>query len=235
MKKFLPALAAAILWLATPAHAEEAAVKAAIEAKLAAKVDGVTRTPHLGLYEVRADGQIFYTDEKVSLIFAGDIIDARTMQNLTQERLRKLSSIKFSDLPLEQSFKIVRGNGKRVVAYFADPNCAYCKRFEKDLQSLPDLTIHTFMLPILSADSMEKSKAVWCSPDRAKAWMDMMLNGVNPTAAGTCDTPLEKNLALAEKYRIRGTPTLFLSSGERIPGAVPAAQLEKMLAQSKGK
>jgi len=217
-------------------HANEALVKKAVEAKLeGAKIDSVTKTPYLGLYEVRFEGQLVYTDEKVSYIFAGNIIDGKTMQNLTQERLRKLSVIKFSDLPLEQSVKIVRGNGRREIAYFSDPNCGYCKRFEKDLASMTDITVYTFLYPILSPDSVAKAKAVWCSSDRVKTWNDMMLNGITPAGNGTCDTPIEKTLALGQKLNVTGTPTIFLKSGERIPGAIPVAQLEKALSQADAK
>ncbi len=207
-------------------------IKRTLEGRLGGvKIEAVTKTPYLGLYEVRVDNEILYTDEKMSYIFSGNIIDAKSMQNLTEKRLRELSGIKWENLPLDAAVKTVRGNGKRVLAVFSDPNCPFCKRFEKDLAKVDDITIYTFLYPILSQDSHEKAKAIWCSPDRSKAWSDLMLNGKVPVAAH-CDTPIEKNLALGRKYRINGTPTLVFTSGERVPGAVPAEQLEKMLAQS---
>lgn len=215
--------------LSTVAQADDGNIKRLVESKTGSRVEGVTKTPYLGLYEVRLDGQIIYTDEKVTYLFAGNIIDAKTMQNVTQERLRKLSTIKFSDLPLDQAVKIVLGNGKRVIATFEDPNCGYCKRLAKDLQGMNDLTIYLFLYPILSKDSLEKSKVVWCANDRSKTWSEMMLNGTAPQGSSACDTPVEKNLALGERLRVSGTPTIFLSNGERIPGAVPAAQLEKAI------
>jgi thiol:disulfide interchange protein DsbC len=210
----------------------EAIIKHTIESKMAGiKVESVAKTPYLGLYEVRLGGEILYTDEKMTYIFSGNIIDAKTMQNITEKRLRDLSAIKWEDLPLEGAFKTVRGNGKRMLAIFSDPNCPYCKRFEKDLAKVDDVTIYTFLYPILSQDSHEKSKAIWCSADKSKAWSELMLSGTVPTA-GSCDTPIESNLALGHKYRVNGTPTLIFANGERVPGAISAEQIEKQFAQN---
>jgi len=211
----------------------EAIIKRTLEGRFGgAKIEAVAKTPYLGLYEVRLPGnEIIYVDEKMSYVFSGSILDAKSMQNLTEKRLRELTAIKWEDLPLEGAFKTVRGNGKRLLAVFSDPNCPYCKRFEKDLAKLSDVTIYTFLYPILSQDSTDKSKAVWCSPDKSKAWNDLMLSGTVPAPA-RCDTPIEKNLAFARKTNITGTPTLFFANGERVPGAVPQEQLEKLLAQN---
>jgi thiol:disulfide interchange protein DsbC len=210
----------------------ESIIKRTLETKMGGiKVEAVTKTPYLGLYEVRLDGEILYTDEKMNYIFSGNIIDAKTMQNITEKRLRDLTAIKWENLPLDAAVKTVRGNGKRTLAIFSDPNCPYCKRFEKDLAKVDDITIYTFLYPILSQDSHEKSKAVWCSADKAKAWSELMLNGTVPTAA-RCDTPIDKNLELGRKYRVTGTPTLVFASGERVPGAITAEQIEKMFAQN---
>ena len=210
----------------------EAIIKRTLEGRLGGvKVDAVAKTPYLGLYEVRLDNEILYTDEKMNYIFSGNIIDGKSMQNLTEKRLRDLTAIKWENLPLDAAVKTVRGNGKRTLAIFSDPNCPYCKRFEKDLAKVDDITIYTFLYPILSEDSHEKSKAVWCSADRSKAWSALMLSGTVPAAA-RCDTPIENNLALGRKYRVTGTPTLVFANGERVPGAIPQAQLEKLLADN---
>jgi thiol:disulfide interchange protein DsbC len=210
----------------------EAIIKRTLEGRLGGvKVDAVAKTPYLGLYEVRLDNEILYTDEKMNYIFSGNIIDGKSMQNLTEKRVRELTAIKWENLPLDAAVKTVRGNGKRMLAVFSDPNCPYCKRFEKDLANVDDITIYTFLYPILSEDSNVKAKAVWCSADRSKAWSALMLNGTVPAAA-RCDTPIENNLALARKYHITGTPTLVFANGERVPGAIPQAQLEKMLADN---
>lgn len=209
----------------------EAIIKRTLEGRLGGvKVQAVAKTPYLGLYEVRVDNEILYTDEKMNYIFSGNIIDGKSMQNLTEKRLRELSGIKWEDLPLDGAFKTVRGNGKRMLAVFSDPNCPYCKSFEKNLAKVDDITIYTFLYPILSQDSHDKSKAVWCSADRVKAWNELMLSGIVPTAA-RCDTPIEKNLELGRKHRINGTPTIVFASGERVPGAISAEQIEKQLAQ----
>jgi thiol:disulfide interchange protein DsbC len=237
----LLALLAPMLTLAQAAEpagklTTEAIIKRTLEARLGgAKIDGVTKTPYLGLYEVRVEGGegLLYTDEKMNYIFSGSIHDAKTQQNLTEKRLRELTAVKWENLPLDAAFKTVHGNGKRTLAIFSDPNCPYCKRFEKDLAKVDDITIYTFLYPILSEDSHIKSKAIWCSADKSKAWSELMLNGTMPAAAAArCDTPIERNLELGRKYRVTGTPTLIFANGERVPGAIPPEQLEKLLAQN---
>ena len=215
------------------AIADEASVKKAIEAKLGGnKVTSVTKTSYLGLYEVYADGQIFYTDEKITAILAGSLIDGKSMKNVTSERMQKLSAISFSDLPLELAVKQVRGDGKRVLASFEDPNCGYCKRLAKEMVKLDNVTIYTFLFPILSPDSLEKSNRIWCSADKAKAWNDWMIDGKAPSGKGDCDTaPIQKTVELGQKLAVSGTPTIFFADGTRVPGAVPIAQIEKKLDQ----
>lgn len=231
MNHLLRALAVSAAVISGLAHADDASIKKAVEEKLGGKVDAVNKSGYLGLYEVFAEGNIFYTDEKVSAIFAGNLIDTKNMQNVTQERLQKLSAIKFSELPLDLAVKTVRGKGGRVFATFEDPNCGYCKRFAKDLQNVDDITIYTFLYPILSADSEHKARQIWCAPDKTKAWLGWMVDGNAPTGDGKCNHPTEKVKALGEKLRVSGTPTVFFSNGERVSGAVPAAQLDKRLKQ----
>lgn len=217
---------------ALPASANEAAVRRAFEQRVPnTKLLSVTKTPYAGLYELRTDdNELLYTDEKVTFLFVGSILDGQDpRRNLTEERMRKLTAIKFEELPLGQAFKIVRGSGKRQVAYFTDPNCPYCRKLEQELTQIDDVTIHVFLYPILSPESGPKSKSVWCSPDRAKAWLDLMLKNVQPSAAGTCDTPVDKVLALGRKYKIESVPTLVFTNGDRVAGMRPAAQLTKML------
>jgi len=221
----------AILALATGlARADEAEIRKALVSLYGARlpVDAVRKAGVLGLYEIQVGTDILYSDEKGSYFIQGEIIDVKGKKNLTDARKNKLMQIKFSDLPLELAIKTVRGNGRRVFATFEDPNCGYCKKLAKDMLGMTDITLYTFLIPILSADSSVKSKAIWCAPDRVKAWNDWMVNGNQPAAA-VCDTPIEKNLALSQKIGVRATPTIFFANGERIPGAIPVAQLEQEL------
>lgn len=232
LKQILALALAGAALLAGNALADEASVKKAMETAFPGlPIDGVRKTPYLGLYEIRTGGDLIYTDEKVTYIITGSIVDAKTRKDLTEERKNKLSQINFSDLPLNLAVKQVRGTGKRVFATFEDPNCGYCKKLAKDMQAMSDVTIYTFLYPILSPDSTEKSKAIWCASDRAKAWNDWMVNNTTPGAKTDCDTSaVEKVVALGQKLNIRGTPTIFLSNGERIPGAVSMAKLEQAIA-----
>lgn len=197
------------------------------------KIDEISKTPMPGLYEVRMGGDIMYSDAEGNFLIQGSLIDVKQKRNLTEERMDKLSAVPFDQLPLKNAFTQVRGNGKRKLVVFADPNCGYCKRFEKDLQKLDNVTISHVLYPILGEDSKVKSKNIWCAKDKAKTWNDWMLNGVAPVAA-SCDTAgIDANVEFGRKYRITGTPTLFFADGTRVVGAVPLAQIESTLTQVK--
>ena len=212
--------------------ADEASVKRGVEARFEGlKVGSVTRTPYAGLYEVVVGEAIFYTDEKVTFVFKGDMIDARSQRNLTEERQQKLTAIRFEDLPLELAIKQVRGNGKRVVAIFSDPFCPYCRSLDRALLREDDITIYTFLYPILRAESPDKARTIWCAPDRAKAYYDFMLNGRDPAATASCTAPIEKWLALGQKVGVKATPTSFAANGQRILGARPE-ELIKLIADA---
>ena len=197
------------------------------------KVERITKTAYGNLYEVFAGGEIFYTDDKATFLLLGNLIDTSTKTNISEARLQKLNVVNFNDLPFDQAIKLVRGNGSRRMAIFEDPNCGYCKKFEQDVNSLDNITAYIFAYPILAQDSVEKSKAVWCSPDRLKAWQDLMLREKPPTAKGACDNPIDKVLALGRKMNVTGTPTTFFEDGERISGALPKDRMEAKLVAAK--
>lgn len=226
----LAALLALLAFTVCAESAAEAEVRKAIETSFGkgTKIDSVRDAGFLGLYEVVIAGDLVYTDRKASHLLLGNVIDAKTRTDLTEERKTKLAQIKFSDLPLELAVKQVRGSGRRVFATFEDPHCGYCKKLAKELLGMNDVTIYTFLYPILSPDSTEKSKAIWCAGDKAKAWNDWMVSGIEPPV-GKCDAPVEKVTTLGRKLNIRGTPTIFFTDGSRIPGYVPAAQIEQTI------
>ena len=185
-----------------------------------------------GLYEVRIGTEIMYSDEQGNYLIQGNLIDTKSRTDLTEARINKLSAIDFSSLPLKDAVVIKQGNGTRRMAVFGDPNCGYCKRFERDLAKLQDVTIYTFLYPILGPDSNAKSKDIWCAQDSAKAWRAWMVEGVTPPKSiGQCDTAaLERNVAFGKKHRVQGTPAAVFEDGTRVPGAVSLEQLEKALA-----
>ena len=228
-------LIAATLTASLFAGAQEAAIRKNLGDRLPQlkKIDEVTKTAMAGLYEVRVnETDIFYTDAEGNFLLQGNLIDTKQMRNLTEERVDKLTAVKFENLPLKDAFTMVRGNGKRKLAVFEDPNCGYCKRFERDLQNVDNVTVYMFLYPILGADSVEKSKNIWCAKDKTKAWQDWMLRNQTPKAASCDTTAIERNVALGGKYKITGTPTLIFTDGSRVPGAITAAQVEKHLADA---
>ncbi len=242
MQRLRTALLALALGFATLAQAQaqapvpDAAIRRNIGERLPqlGRIDEVSRTPMPGLFEVRVGTEVYYSDAEGNFVLRGELFDTRNRRNLTEERVAKLTQIDFDQLPLKDAFTIVRGDGKRKVALFQDPNCSYCKRFERDLQNVNNVTIHMFLYPILGPDSQEKSRQVWCARDKGKAWADWMVRNVPIPAAPACDTgALERNVALGRKHQITGTPTLVFADGRRVPGAIPAAEVEKILAEVK--
>lgn len=213
-----------------PAHsADPSTVKSLLQKKYPqiGNVEKVYKAPFLGLYEVVADGQLFYTDEKAQYFINGNIFDLKSGRNLTEERSRKLFAVDFKSLPLELAIKMVKGNGERKMAYLADPNCTYCKKLEGELKKVNNVTLYRFLYPIFPG-SDEKVRNILCSKDPNQAWEDWMLNGVQ-APAGNCATQTEKVLALGKKLKVSGTPTLIFADGVLVPGYLPAADLEKAL------
>lgn len=231
MRAFFGSLIA-LMTMAWSCHAlaGEAEIRKSFEKTFNEKPTSVGKAPYGGLWEVFHDGELIYTDENGTfMIVSGELLDVNAKKNYSRERIAKLSAIKFSDLPLESAIKTVRGKGTRVFASFEDPNCGYCKRFAKDLQKLEDYTMYTFLYPILSPDSHQKSRAIWCADSRLKAWNDWMIDNIAPKGAGNCDNPVESIVALGRKLKVNGTPAIFLSNGERISGAIPVSELDKRL------
>ena len=190
----------------------------------------VTEVRHtdFGLFEVQLGSSLVYTDEPVTFVLDGHLIDASTRADVTEQRLEVLSRIDFDDLPLSLAITQVRGDGSRRMAIFEDPNCGYCKQLRRNMEGINDLTIHTFLLPILSADSTEKVKNVWCAEDQNAVWDDWMLLGVEPPAA-SCEAPIDDFLSLARSLNIEGTPAIFFEDGSRVPGAISQEALVKRL------
>jgi thiol:disulfide interchange protein DsbC len=211
------------------AHADAAKVKDLLQKNYPqlGPIDKTYKTNILGLYEVVAQGMLFYTDKNAQYLINGNIIDLKTMRNLTEERSQKLFAIDFNSLPFDLAIKKVKGNGQRKMAYFSDPNCGFCQKLEGELKNVDNVTLYLFMLSIFQG-SDKKVQGVWCSKDRVKAWDNLMQNHIQPPA-GTCDTPTAKLMELSQKLSINGTPALIFSDGTLIPGYRPAAELEKAL------
>lgn len=199
------------------------------------KVTSVKSTPIKGLYEVLISGnQLVYVDAKADYMLVGDLLDVNTRKSLTQARMADLSKVDFSKLPLNEAIKDVRGNGKRVLVVFADPDCPYCKKLEQEFEQMTDRTIYTFLLPIpsLHPQAHEKSVQIWCQPDRTKAWTQWMRHDVVPPTVQPCDNPIEKTVALGEGFGFNGTPTLVFPNGKTVSGYMDKAGLEQAIDQN---
>ena len=194
------------------------------------KIKEITRTPLAGIFELRlSTNEIYYTDAEGNYLIQGNLIDTKSKRNLTEEREAKLSAIDFGTLPFKDAITIVRGNGKRKLAVFEDPNCGYCKRFERDLAKVDNVTIYLFLYPILGDDSMTKSRNVWCAKDPAGAWSQVMTKEQTIPNANCNIAAIERNVEFGRKFKITGTPTLIAQDGARVPGAINTMQIEKML------
>jgi thiol:disulfide interchange protein DsbC len=241
MKTFLrPTLAIALaVTFAHAAFAQEAAIRKNIAERMPdfPKIDEITKTAIPGLYELRVGTDVLYSDERGDYVIEGTIVDTKSHVNLTQARIDKLSAIDFAALPLKDAIVWKQGTGARKLVVFADPNCGYCKKFETDMMKVKDVTVYTFLLPILGGDSPEKTRNIWCAKDNAATWRDWMIQGTAPARSmGNCDTSaIARNIAMSKKFRVNGTPLLVFEDGKRVPGALPADQVEKQLVLSRAK
>jgi thiol:disulfide interchange protein DsbC len=231
--RLINALMAALLLMSSqPLWAQDANLKKNLAERLPSlpKIEEISKTPMPGVFEVRVQGnELFYTDAKGDFLIQGALIDTKQKRNLTEERTDKLSAVAFDNIPLKFAFTQVKGNGKRKLVVFADPNCGYCKRFEKDLQKIDNVTIYHMMYPVLGEDSKTKSRNIACAKDRVKTWNDWMLQGVTPPAVACDNHNIDAIVEFGKKHRINGTPTLFVADGTRVPGAIDAAQVETLL------
>lgn len=211
--------------------ADEEALRKAIQPHFAGhNIDSLKKTPYLGLYEVVVGDEVFYTDEKADYFFFGHVIDTKTRVSMTNERIQEIKAarrVSLDSLPLQHAIKIVKGDGKRKLAIYTDPNCPYCKQLEKELVNVTNITIYTLLYPVLNG-SMELSKKIWCSKNQIKAWDDFMLKGVAPSGKD-CETPLEALVKSGRENKVSGTPTLIFADGSVVGGMIPAAVIEEKL------
>jgi len=231
--KFTSLALAATLMCAATAQADESVIRKALTAQFpGAQISSVTKTPYSGLFEVYLDGQIVYIDAKGQYVFIGDMVDLKNRTNLTQARLNKLQAVKWDTLPLNNALKTVKGKGERKLVVFSDVDCPYCRKFEEELVKVDNITVYTFLYPIegLHPKAVQTSKQIWCAPDRNKAWDDYITRGTIPGNDGKCANPVDATIALGSKLKVSGTPTLIFANGQRVPGMVPAPQLERLLA-----
>lgn len=236
LRRLLPGLCV-LLAMTGLARADEATIRKNLADRMPQlpKIDEVSKAPMPGLWELRIGTDILYTDETGTYVIEGNIFDTRTRTDLTKARIDKLTAIDFASLPLKDAVVVKQGSGNRKLVIFADPNCGYCKRIEKDLLKVKDVTIYTFLLPILGPDSVAKSKDIWCAKDSGKVWRAWMVDGNAPPASASekCDTAaLDRNVEMSRKFKVNATPALVFEDGTRVPGAIPADRIEKQLASA---
>lgn len=196
----------------------------------ATKVERVQRSEVPALFEVVMGKNAAYTDATGRYFVFGHLFDMKEQRDLTAERVEKMARVAFSELPLPDAIKTVRGKGERVLAVFSDPDCPYCRRLEAELDKLDNVTLYTFPYPLegLHPEAKDKSIAVWCAANRAQAWSDLMKTGKAP-ASRNCAHPIERNIQLGQRLGIQGTPTLLSADGRTLSGAVPKDRIEQWL------
>ncbi len=222
----------ALVALTVQAHADESAIRKSLTTRFpGTEISSVSKTPYSGLYEVVIDGQVAYTDENGDYMFLGSVVDTKTRKNLTQERMAKLNAVNTESLPLDHALKFVKGDGSRKLYVFSDPECPFCKKLEQELAKVTNLTLYVFPFPIdsLHPGTSDVSKAIWCAKDKNQAWQDALLKNKLPKNDGSCDNPIEADVALGNSLHVSGTPTLIFANGRRVAGAMPADKLEQML------
>jgi thiol:disulfide interchange protein DsbC len=228
----IAAMAASVLATSAVAGQIEESIKATLAPTIRLPIESVAKSGFSAdLYEVITPQGIFYTDQAASFFIANAVaVNTRTLENMTEKRWASLGTFDFSKLPLSDAIKTVKGSGKRVLVTFEDPNCGYCKKLVPEIDKLDNVTVYTFLYPVLGPDSTAKAKSIWCAKDSAGAWRDYMMHNTISHGA-ECADPVARNIALGQKLRIRGTPAILFASGERMPGFAPMEKIEEKLAR----
>jgi thiol:disulfide interchange protein DsbC len=198
------------------------------------RVEGFSKTPLPGLYEVYSGGRIVYVDDQVNYVFQGPLLDAKGRWNLTAESLGKFAAIPFDQLPFDSAIKIVKGKGERKLALFGDPTFPAVRQLDLEFAQVDNTTLYVFLLPFehRNPGSAEKVRGIWCASDRAAAWHEAVTHGVTPSTPGACDTPIDETLKVATRHRVNALPTLVFADGRRMTGAMSASHIERLLAQA---
>lgn len=235
MKQWISAALVSGMMMACAAQAGEAEVRKAVQTLApGTKISQIGKAPVAGWYEVviedaRQGPTVLYVNEKGVHAFTGDLIDLARERNLTQERMEELTRVKFDSLPLDQALKVVKGKGQRQLVIFSDPDCPFCRKLEKELAKIDNVTLYNFIYPVAHPKAADKARQIWCAADRARAWTDYMLNQKLAENKGDCANFIEQNMALGRKLRVDGTPTLIFQNGRRVPGFIPAERIEALL------
>ena len=234
-----PPVGTAVAAVAAPAARETisatklAEVQTTLETRFkGAPVKGLRAAVFPGMFEAMVGDDVIYFDEKLGHFIVGNLIEAATMSNKTEERTGELTAIDVKQLPLNDAIKIVRGKGERVMYVFTDVDCPFCTRLEETLQTTDNVTVYNFMFPIdsLHPAARNKQKAIWCAKDRVVAWNDAVLKKkFDANQKGDCANPIDATVALGQKLGVRATPSFFLADGRMIAGAIPKEQLESRL------
>lgn len=236
LRTVIASIACLLLLSCTPKLPPAEKIDRLVQSRLGpdSKITSVTRTDVSGLFEVVADGEIFYVDSSANYLVVGSLVRGKDLRNLTTQRSDEVNRIEFSALPLTSAVKEVVGDGSRTLVVFEDPNCRYCKKFRNtELGKIQNVTVYTFLYPLLSEDSAAKSRLIWCASDKKAALRDWSVNGALPDmAAEDCKDPGKSVAQLGKQLRIRGTPALFFLDGSRLMGAAPSRVVEEYLSRS---
>ena len=197
-----------------------------------APIKGLRGSVFPNMFEAMVGDDLIYFDDKLTHFIVGNLIEAATMSNKTEERTAELNAIDVKLLPLADAIKVVRGKGERVMYVFTDVDCPFCTRLEQTLQTMDNVTIYNFMYPIdsLHPQAAQKQKVIWCAKDRVAAWQNATLRGTHvANGNATCANPVDATKALGQKLGVRATPSFFLVDGRMVAGALPKDRLEAAL------
>ncbi len=206
--------------------------KLLVEKHPSLKIENIQSTEMPGIYSGFVEDQVLYLSENADYVIAGSMIRLKDQKNLTKQLILDQQKTEWNKLPLQDAIKTVRGNGKRQIAIFSDPNCPYCKKLEVELAKLNDVTIYTFVTAI-KPQSLAPSKQIFCESNPVMAWDNLINKGIQPKSAKSCANPIDRNLKLAKSLKLSGTPGIVFANGSILTGAYPAAELESMLKEIK--
>lgn len=194
----------------------------------------ISDSPMPGIFQVAVGSNVAYVSSDGRYIIQGDIYDAKTSANLTEEtRARaRVAMLEEVDPASMIVFKPADGKVKHTITVFTDVDCGYCRQFHREIDKVTALGIEVHYLSFPrtgpNTESWAKADEVWCAKDRNAALTRAKLGG--EVSGASCDnTPVEAHYELGHRIGVRGTPAIFNEAGQLIGGYLPPATLAKVL------
>jgi len=216
--------------------AVEQTIRIALQPLLAGgKIDLIRPSEMEGLYEVIVGTNLYYASKDGRYLLNGSMLDLRSGRNITEVKKSGLRMGVINSLGEDQMIIFAADKVTDTITVFTDLDCPYCRLMHSKMKGYNDrgITVRYLLYPrdVVGSASYKKAVSVWCSRDKNQAFTDA--SNRKPVASKDCENPVSSYMSLGKQMGVSGTPTIFLETGDRLPGYVPPAELASRLQQFK--